>query len=105
MAKRDWHDDPDIALTTMVVIVGAVLTFVVVVFLQAVFYRAEAEEYQRKVVDVTPKQLRSARAEQTQILNEYRWVDRENGVVAIPIDQAMEIMIERGGVAAPGGGE
>jgi hypothetical protein len=97
MAKRDWHEDPDISLTAMVVIVGAVLTFVVVVFLQAIFYRAESAEFERKVVNEMPKQLRNARAEQSALLNEYRWVDRDAGVVAMPIDRAMEIMVERAG--------
>jgi hypothetical protein len=96
MSKPDRQDDPDISLTAMVVVVGTVLTFVVVVFLQAVFYRAETAEYERKIVNEPPKKLRSVRAEQGAVLNDYRWVDRENGVVAIPIERAMEIMIERG---------
>lgn len=95
MSKPDRRDDPDIAMTTLVVVVGTVLTFVIVVFLQAVFYRAETAEYERKVVNESPKKLRSVRAEQSAVLNDYRWVDRENGVVAIPIERAMEILVER----------
>jgi len=105
MSKPDRRDDPDISLTTLVVVVGAVLTFVAVVFLQAVFYRAETAEYERKVVNESPKKLRSARAEQSAVLNEYRWVDRENGVVAIPIERAMEILVERGDSPVTGSGE
>ena len=78
----------------MVVVVGTVLTFVIVVFLQALFYRAETAEYERKVVNESPKKLRSARAEQSTLLNEYRWIDRENGVVAIPIERAMELVVD-----------
>ena len=31
------------------------------------------------------------------ILNSYRWIDRSNGVVHIPIQRAMELIAERGG--------
>ena len=33
---------------------------------------------------------------QTERLNSYGWVDRSNGVVHIPIDRAMDLIIERG---------
>src|SRR5437870_3537253 len=31
-----------------------------------------------------------------EILNSYRWVDRSKGIVHIPIERAMELMVERG---------
>ncbi|HLH45109.1 MAG TPA: hypothetical protein VKV74_19120 [Bryobacteraceae bacterium] len=34
--------------------------------------------------------------EQMQQLNSYRWVDRDKGVVAIPITRAMELIVQRG---------
>ena len=45
---------------------------------------------------------------QLERLTSYGWVDQSTGVVHIPIDEAMRILIERGGVAvqpqsAPGG--
>ena len=30
-----------------------------------------------------------------EILNSYRWVDRSKGIVHIPIERAMELMVER----------
>jgi len=30
------------------------------------------------------------------MLNEYRWIDRKAGIVAIPVDRAMELLIQRG---------
>ena len=33
---------------------------------------------------------------QQEILNSYGWVDKQNGVVRIPIDQAMRLTLERG---------
>ena len=37
-----------------------------------------------------------ARAAKTQILDVYGWVDRNAGVVRIPIDEAMKLTLERG---------
>ncbi len=44
--------------------------------------------------------LRDLRAQEDAILNSYGWVDRAAGSVHIPIDRAMEIVLERG---IPGG--
>ncbi len=30
------------------------------------------------------------------LMNSYRWVDRANGVVSIPIDRAIQIVAQRG---------
>jgi hypothetical protein len=36
------------------------------------------------------------RAEESRILDDYRWVDKEAGVARIPIDRAMKMILERG---------
>ena len=43
-----------------------------------------------------PKDLGSYRLNQQKSLEEYGWVDRSNGVVRIPIDRAMDLLVERG---------
>jgi hypothetical protein len=40
--------------------------------------------------------LREYQAKETRILTSHRWIDREEGIIAIPIDRAMEIVAERG---------
>ncbi len=40
--------------------------------------------------------LQALRAEEDKILNSYEWVDRDHGIVRIPIDRAIEILAERG---------
>jgi hypothetical protein len=40
--------------------------------------------------------LQSLRARENTELNSYRWVDQTNGVVQIPIERAMELVIQRG---------
>jgi hypothetical protein len=33
---------------------------------------------------------------QQDLLNSYGWIDRQNGIVRLPIDRAMELLLERG---------
>jgi hypothetical protein len=48
-------------------------------------------------LQVNPRQdLQDLRAQEDQLLNGYSWVDRNAGVVRIPIAEAMKLTIERG---------
>jgi mono/diheme cytochrome c family protein len=38
-------------------------------------------------------------AAQTARIEEYRWINREAGIAGIPVERAMELMVERGSVA------
>jgi hypothetical protein len=44
-------------------------------------------------------QLRALEARQRERLSQYRWIDRQNGVIAIPIDRAMALIAQRGDAA------
>lgn len=43
-----------------------------------------------------PEKLRQLRAAEEAVLNHYGWVDRARGVVHIPIDRAMQDVLEEG---------
>lgn len=44
-----------------------------------------------------PRQdLKGSRIDQEMLLNSYGWVDRNLGIVRIPIDRAMDVLAERG---------
>jgi hypothetical protein len=43
-----------------------------------------------------PKNLSQFRASERSILGGYGWVDQKNGLVRIPIDQAMDLLAKRG---------
>ncbi len=48
-------------------------------------------------LQVTPKvDLRELRARDESQLHTYGWVDRQHGVITIPIDRAMQLLAERG---------
>jgi hypothetical protein len=40
--------------------------------------------------------LREMRAAEDETLTSYGWVDRSNGIVRIPIDEAMKLVVQRG---------
>ena len=40
--------------------------------------------------------LRAIRAAEEEALNSYGWVDKQNGVVRMPIERAMELLAQRG---------
>ena len=42
-------------------------------------------------------EMRALRAEEEAILTTYEWVDREAGIARIPIDRAIELMVEGAG--------
>jgi hypothetical protein len=49
--------------------------------------------------------LRDLRAGEDDLLTSYSWVDRNGGIVRIPIDEAMRLTVERGLPARQGGGQ
>lgn len=43
-----------------------------------------------------PADLQEMRAREDAVLESYGWVDRQNGIVHIPVQRAMELLVERG---------
>jgi hypothetical protein len=57
-------------------------------------------------LQTNPRQdLQDLRAQEDQLLNGYSWVDRNAGVVRIPIGEAMKLTIERGLPSRPAAGQ
>ena len=93
--------DPDALTTATVGIVGTILVIVVVFFVQGLYESVNRSEFQRKVVNEAPAELRNLRAAQLTRLHATGWVDRKNGFVAIPIEKAMELLAVDPNPAAP----
>ena len=88
------YDDPDVPASAVVGILGAILLFVIIVGLQALFYRMEEGELARKVYDQPYQELQQLDADQLETLNSYGWMDRQRNVAHIPIGRAMELVVE-----------
>lgn len=94
MSTSEKYADPSAYGTIVVGFVGAILTVAIIIGLQALFYSVEQEENVEKVYSQSAEELARLRAEQLELLNSYRWIDREKGIVGIPIDRAMEMTVQ-----------
>jgi hypothetical protein len=87
------QDDLKAGPVVLVGIVSVILTFVAIVAISVLFLRGQEAETYNKSKSVAPDELRRLRNDQLLTLAEYRWVDQKKGIVRIPIDRAMEIMV------------
>lgn len=91
-AVRD-SGDPDPIATVAVGVIGILVIILIVLALQVLYYRTEASELQSKIYSQPRHALLQLRAEQQERLQSYRWVDKPSGVVAIPIERAMDLVV------------
>ena len=89
--------DPKAWPTTVAALVGAFLLLATVFWIEALYQKTVEAERARKIVSQEPAELSTVRASQADQLREYRWVDRTQGVVALPIERAMELVVEEHG--------
>ena len=88
------YDDPDVAASAVVGVIGAIGLFVVIVLLQTWFYRAEEDERFRKVYSQPYQELQKIDNEQLERLGSFGWISEGDGVAHIPIERAMKIVAE-----------
>ncbi|UCF66764.1 MAG: hypothetical protein JSV80_13395 [Acidobacteriota bacterium] len=84
------HGDPDTLSTAFFGAIGAVVVVLLILLVQVYFYAYEHRELEQRVVQPAYQELMLLRARQQQQIHSYRLVDAQAGVVAIPIERAME---------------
>ncbi|MGD0900073.1 MAG: hypothetical protein ABR915_19740 [Thermoguttaceae bacterium] len=112
-AQQDLPVERDEVSIPMLALVGALIAVVVVliaILLQAWFYAGKAELTAERTLPATDPQtpLGQALLEQQAQINSYRWLNREAGTRAIPIQRAMEVVVREMAVeqdSAKGGGQ
>jgi len=87
------YDDVKSETVALVGLIVAILTFALVILVMVVYYQASARERYEKQIRQAPEELATVTATQQARLAEYRWVDQPKGVVAIPIDRAMDLVV------------
>jgi len=87
------HEDVKTSAVALVGFLGAVVLFALIILLQVVYYWAAERQVQRKEIDAPESELREAVAAQQAKLVGYRWVDQKQGIVAIPIQRAMDLVV------------
>ena len=90
------YDDPNVAASAVVGIISAILLFVIIVVLQAFFYGAEQRELEKKVYSQPYQALQQLDAKQLELLASYGWVSEAEGLVRVPIERAMELVVADG---------
>jgi len=94
--------------------IGLVVAVAVAVIVTSLFMRYRAFQHARQETPVprlarereitpeprlqvdAPKELRQMRAAEDAALSSYGWVDKDAGIVKIPVDRAMEILAKKG---------
>jgi hypothetical protein len=113
--KRD-HERRDVDVVSLITIASLLFLSCVVIFIvvagmmhyfrvhepaktagQANLPVTAAEEFPKPRLEVKgPADLAAFRAAEEADLNSYDWVDRSTGTVRVPIDRAMELLLQRG---------
>lgn len=94
MGGNGHTDDPRVGPTLYVIFIGLVLFVAICLGLTAYFRTVEKGEQYTKVVMQGPADLTQLLTEQRAQLAGYRWLDPRQGRLAIPIDRAMELIVE-----------
>ena len=87
------YDDINTKLVGAVGLVSVLAVVGSIVGIQALYNNFELSEQERKVVAIEAIDAKNLLAEQEAKLNRAGWIDREKGIVAIPIDRAMELVV------------
>jgi ATP/ADP translocase len=90
MATRNDLNTPVIALVGFI---SAIVFFASVIFLEVIFYQFQSQQRFADAASQPPLELTNLVQKQQARLAEYRWVDQKKGIVAIPIDRAMERVV------------
>jgi hypothetical protein len=77
----------------VLVVVGALLTLVTIVFTDALFHRIQRDDAAEKALGMTGLYARDIAAPQLEKLSQYLWRDKEKQRVSIPIERAMELVV------------
>ena len=93
--KKSGFNTLAVALSALAVLV---MVWALSLFLRGGFLAAQALEYEAKVLAPVNEPVRMYEAEQQARLDEgYRWIDKEQGTVGVPIERAIELVVERNG--------
>ena len=94
------YDDINTKLVAVVGLISVLAVIGSIVGIQTLYYNFEQSENDRKVIAVEAIDAKNLLAEQEAKLNRAGWLDRENGIVAIPIERAMELVVDELTIAA-----
>jgi hypothetical protein len=90
------HDDLNVPMMAYWGVFSCIVTFALILAIQVAYYRVANAENERKVVSAVYTDSESILAAQDAKLVRYGWLSREEGRVAIPIERAMDLVVQEG---------
>lgn len=95
------HQEPKNNLIAFLLIASCVFVVVVCAFLSWMFIVARDNEHNRKIEQATYNDLQEVRKAEDAKLTSYQYLDKEKGVVRIPVERAIQLMVEEVKGATP----
>lgn len=96
-AKMPVAFKPNVGLAVFLVMLGLLLIAAYVVLSDPAWRPGSPAYATTALPEATPDDtLKQLRATENAVLTTYGWVDRDNGIVRIPIDRAMDLILQRG---------
>ena len=93
--RQDKTDLHNIVTYGLVFALGLVVS---ILMLEIGFHLVKRSQFERKVVAVAPAELLALQAAQQGVLQQgVRWVDGSAGLVGMPIEAAMDVVVRRHG--------
>lgn len=91
MAK---YDDINTGMIATVGFVSTVATFAIIVGAQVLYFQYQDFEKRRKQILAPISQSETHLSEQKELLSSLAWEDKEAGTVRVPIEKAMDEVLE-----------
>lgn len=91
-----------LSFKTLALWCGLILVLLAVgaVWIEAWYLYLERRAITSEVIEVPMPEREAHERAQRELLEGYRWIDRENGVVGLPIERAMELVASEKGARA-----
>lgn len=94
MSHVEKYDDVNVPLLAVVGFISVVLIFTSIVIAQTIYYNGNAITEQAKLKSRGPSRNETILAEQKAKLANYSWIERDKGVVGIPVQQSMQLLVK-----------
>ena len=88
------HQEPRAKSIVLLAIASVILLVLVIVGVTAYFEYLYRDMVQEKVLSAPSAQLNDLRDRETQQLTKYSYIDKDSGLVRIPVDRAMELFAQ-----------
>lgn len=90
------YERRDVGIRKLLLIgIAGILAIVIVMLVLMDYYTAYTEKVISEVVlEPESKELRELRARESEVLGSYKLLDEQKGIYRIPIDSAIELMLE-----------